>query len=131
MKEGAPALLPLLRSRAQGEILAWIVLHPEQEFSLVEIARSVGVSSPTVMREADRLADAGLIRQVRRGNQRMVRAETDNVDEVAALATDRLGREVAIRRVRPTAWDGATDDAFKTTVTSRPMVTLLPDGDRS
>ena len=40
MKDGSPALLPLLRSRAQGEILAWIVLHPVQEFSLVEIARS-------------------------------------------------------------------------------------------
>ncbi len=196
MKDGSPTLLPLLRSRAQGEILAWIVLHPDQEFSLVEIARSVGVSSPTVMREVDRLAEAGFIRQVRRGNQRMVRAETDSVvfaplaqlmavtfgpvpvlrevlapvegireahiygswaaryaqvpgpvpgdidvlvigtadpddlDAVAAAATARLGREVSIRRVRPTAWDDAKDDAFKATVTSRPMVALLPAGDR-
>ena len=197
MKEGSPALLPLLRSRAQGEILAWIVLHPQQEFSLVEIARSVGVSAPTVMREVDRLADAGLIRQVRRGNQRMVRAETETVlfaplaqlmavtfgpvpvlrellapiagireahiygswaaryagrpgpvpgdidvlvigtadvdalDTVAVAATDRLGREVSIRRVRPAAWDDATDDAFKATITARPMVALVPAGDRS
>ena len=197
MKDGSPTLLPLLRSRAQGEILAWIVLHPDQEFSLVEIARSVGVSSPTVMREVDRLAEAGLIRQVRRGNQRMVRAETDSVvfaplaqlmavtfgpvpvlrevlapvvgireayiygswaarfaqvpgpvpgdidvlvigtadpddlDAVAAETTTRLGREVSIRRVRPAAWDAATDDAFKATVTSRPMVALLSSGDRS
>lgn len=78
MNEGSPLLLPLLRSRAQGEIVAWLVLHPEQEFSLVEIARSVGVSAPTVMREVDRLADAGLIRQSRRGNQRLVQAETKN-----------------------------------------------------
>lgn len=197
MKEGSPLLLPLLRSRAQGEIVAWLVLHPEQEFSLVEIARSVGVSAPTVMREVDRLADAGLIRQSRRGNQRLVQAETknavfaplaqlmavtfgpvpvlrellapvagireahiygswaarydqqpgpvpadidvlvigtadpDELDAVAAAATARLGRDVSIRRIRPTTWDDATGDAFKTTVTSRPMVTVLPVGDRS
>lgn len=197
MKDGSPVLLPLLRSRAQGEILAWIVLHPQQAFSLVEIARSVGVSSPTVMREVDRLADAGLIREVRRGNQRMVQAETDTVvfgplaqlmavtfgpvpvlrelltpiegireahiygswaaryaqqpgpvpgdidvlvigtadpdelDAVAAAAAARLGREVSIRRVRPTTWDDAVGDAFKATVTSRPMVELLSAGDRS
>ncbi len=160
-------LLPLLRSRAQGDIIAWIVLHPEEEFSLVEIGRAVGVSGPTVMREVDRLAEAGLVRAVRRGNQRLVRAETGNVvfgplaalmavtfgpvpvlrglladvagvreawiygswaaryaqqsgpvpgdidvlvvgtadpdvlDEVAAAAGERLGREVNIRRVHP------------------------------
>jgi len=66
MKEGSPLLLPLLRSRAQGDIVAWIMLHPEREFSLVEIARAVGVSGPTVMREVDRLAQAGLVREVRR-----------------------------------------------------------------
>lgn len=78
MKEGGPALLPLLRSRAQGDIIAWIMLHPEHEASLTEIARATRTSSPTVMREVDRLADAGLVTESRRGNQRLVRAETEN-----------------------------------------------------
>ena len=69
MKEPSPVLLPLLRSRAQGDIIAWIMLHPEQEASLTEIAEATHTSGPTVMREVDRLADAGLIRQSRRGNQ--------------------------------------------------------------
>ena len=71
-------MLPLLRSRAQGDIVAWIMLHPDEAFSLVEIGRAVGVSGSTVMREVDRLAGAGLVREVRRGNQRLVQADTDN-----------------------------------------------------
>ena len=78
MKSAAPSLLPLLRSRAQGDIIAWIFLHPDQEFSLVEIAQQVDVSSATVMREVDRLFDAGLISEVRRGNTRLVKAAQDN-----------------------------------------------------
>ena len=59
MKSPSPLLLPLLRSRAQGEVLAWIMLHPDDEFSLVELAAAVGVSPPTVMREVDRLVALG------------------------------------------------------------------------
>ncbi|OFE17424.1 hypothetical protein BA895_16585 [Humibacillus sp. DSM 29435] len=190
MKEPSPVLLPLLRSRAQVDMIAWIMLHPDQESSLVEIGRAVGVPGPTVTREVNRLAEAGLVRQVRRGNQRLVRAETENVvfgplaalmavtfgpvsvlrglmadvagvreawiygswaaryaqqpdpvpgdidvlvvgtadpdvlDEVAAAAGKRLGREVNVRRVRPAAWHKAEADPFKSTVTSRPMVPL-------
>ena len=78
MKQGAPLLLPLLRSRSQGEIAAWIMLHPETEQSLTEIASAVGTSPATVMREVDRLIDAGLVSARRRGNQRVVKAATDN-----------------------------------------------------
>ncbi|CCI54079.1 hypothetical protein BN13_590005 [Nostocoides jenkinsii Ben 74] len=99
-------LLPLLRSRAQGEVLAWIVRHPEAEFSLAEIARAVEVSQPTVMREVDRLVEAGLARQARRSRPR-------------------VWGEVSIRRVRPTVWDRDGGDPFKTSVTSRPMVTSI------
>ncbi len=53
------------------------MLHPEQEASLTEIAAATHSSGPTVMREIDRLADAGLVRQPRGGNPRMIRADTD------------------------------------------------------
>ena len=52
-------------------------------------------------------------------------ADPDALDEVAQTAGERLGREVNIRRVRPAAWDGVDAGAFKTTVTSRPMVSLI------
>lgn len=78
MKTSSPTLLPLLRSRAQGDIIAWVILHPGERFSLTRIADAVGVSVPTVMREIDRLEDAGLVTVQRSGNQRMVEADTNN-----------------------------------------------------
>jgi len=79
MKQAPPVLLPILRSGFQGELLAWLFLHPEREFSLTEVARRFGVSRATVMREADRFASAGLVGDRRQGNLRFIRARTDNV----------------------------------------------------
>jgi DNA-binding transcriptional ArsR family regulator len=79
MKQAPPVLLPILRSGLQGEMLAWLFLHPEQEFSLTELARRFGVSRATVMREADRFAAAGLVADRRQGNLRFIRARTDNI----------------------------------------------------
>lgn len=79
MKSASPVLLPLLRSRAQGDIITWIVLHPDRSASLTQIAEATGLSLPTVKREVDRLADAGLIVETRRGNTRLIQAATDNV----------------------------------------------------
>jgi DNA-binding transcriptional ArsR family regulator len=76
MQTPPPALLPLLRTRFQGELLAWLYLHPEDETSLAEIAARFGVSSATASREADRLVEAELIVERRHGNLRLLRANT-------------------------------------------------------
>lgn len=52
---------------------------PDERFSLTQVADAVGVSSATVMREVDRLVDAGLVRTSRAGNQRLVQADTSTV----------------------------------------------------
>ena len=79
MKSPVPSLAPLLRSDAQGELLALLLLHPEQEFTLSEIARRIGVSLPTVHTEIGRLAVAGLLTDRRVGQARLVRGCTDHV----------------------------------------------------
>lgn len=79
MKEAPPTLLPLLRTRTQGDVLAWILLDPERASSLTEIADAVGTSAPTVLREVQRLEDAGLVTSMRRGNTRLVQARTDTL----------------------------------------------------
>jgi DNA-binding transcriptional ArsR family regulator len=76
MKSAAPTLLPLLRTSAQGEALALILLNPEQDFSVTEVASAIGVSPATAMREVDRFAAGGLITERRRGNTRLIRAAT-------------------------------------------------------
>lgn len=77
MKQPPPVLLPILRSALQGEFLAWLFLHPEQEFSLTDLASRLGASRATITREADRFAAAGLVAERRQGNLRFIRARTD------------------------------------------------------
>jgi DNA-binding transcriptional ArsR family regulator len=79
VKPAVPVLAPLLRSDAQGELLALLFLHPAQEYSLSEVARQVGASLPTVHAEVGRLVAAGLVTERRLGQARLVRASTDHV----------------------------------------------------
>ncbi len=76
MRTPSPPLLPLLRSRAQGDLLALLFLHPEREYSLTEAAALIGVSVKTVHTEASRLVAAGFASDSRRGNVRLLRAVT-------------------------------------------------------
>jgi hypothetical protein len=69
-------LLPLLRSRAQGDLLALLYLHPDREYSLTEAAALIGVSVKTVHAEASRLVAAGFLADRRQGNVRLLRAVT-------------------------------------------------------
>src|SRR5690348_16312082 len=71
-------LLPLLRSPLLGELLAWLYLHPDVSCSVTELARQFKVSQSTVSREADHLAKAGLVREERRGNLRLLQADLTN-----------------------------------------------------
>jgi len=86
--QASSKLLPLLRSRFLGELLAWLYLHPDREYSATELATRFGVSQATASREADRLGEAGLIRERRTGNLRLLSADTDTV--LARPLTDLL-----------------------------------------
>jgi DNA-binding transcriptional ArsR family regulator len=79
MQTASPTLLPLLRSRSQGHILAAIMLDPQHERSLTELADETGASVSTVLREVARLEQGGLVITTRRGNARIVRAVTDSI----------------------------------------------------
>ena len=77
MRSGSSPLLPLLRSRVQGDLLALLYLHPNRDYSLTEAAALIGASVKTVHTEASRLIAAGFVRDSRRGNVRLLRAVTD------------------------------------------------------
>lgn len=77
MRTAAPALLPLLRSQVQGDLLALLYLHPDQDYSLTEVADRIGASVKAVHVEASRLVEAGLVHDARRGNVRLIRAAPD------------------------------------------------------
>jgi DNA-binding transcriptional ArsR family regulator len=75
-RQPAPALLPVLRSQQQGEILALLLGDPELELSLTEIAARTGAPHPSVHREIERAEQAGLVVSRKVGNTRLVRANT-------------------------------------------------------
>lgn len=82
------ALLPLLRSQTQGDLLALLFMNPEEEFTLAGAARRIGVSVPGVHHEVTRLVEAGFITDRREGNNRLIKAATDSV--LARPLTDLL-----------------------------------------
>jgi len=69
-----PALLPILRSQQQGEILALLLGDPERELSLTEISERTGAPHPSVHREIERAEQAGIVTTRKMGNTRLVRA---------------------------------------------------------
>src|SRR5260370_41130011 len=78
MRSSPPPLLPLLRSRVQGDLLALLYLHPNRDYSLTEAAALIRASVKTVHTEASRLIAAGLVNDYRRGNVHLIRAVTDS-----------------------------------------------------
>lgn len=74
-------MIPVFRSQHQAELLMWLLLHPEQEFGVTEMAARLGVPLSTLHREVIRLDEAGLLRSRTQGRNRLIRA---NVDHPAA-----------------------------------------------
>lgn len=65
-------LFPEYRRR----VMALLLLNPEQALHGREIARQTGLSAGAVSRELGHLADAGLLRREKRGNQQLYSADT-------------------------------------------------------
>jgi DNA-binding transcriptional ArsR family regulator len=91
MRSNAPGLLPILRSQHLAEMLTLLLLHPDAEYTLSEVAGKLALPLTTVQREAGRLSDSGLIRERRVGRSRLVSANpasryTRPLTELVSLA---------------------------------------------
>jgi DNA-binding transcriptional ArsR family regulator len=60
-------------------MLALLYLHPQNEYSVTEVAGAINASVATVHYEATKLADGGLVHARKRGNLRLIRAVTDSL----------------------------------------------------
>src|SRR5262249_52728361 len=74
MRSEAPALMPILRSRHQAELLTMLLLHPDTEYSMSELSRMLSLPLTTAQREINRLSEADLIAERHVGRTRVVRA---------------------------------------------------------
>ncbi|TDD60625.1 ArsR family transcriptional regulator [Actinomadura rubrisoli] len=61
VRASAPPQLPILRSRLQGELLARLLLGPEREVTMLDLAVMLRTDLGTVIREVERLARAGIL----------------------------------------------------------------------
>ena len=78
MKVPAPPLAPILRSDAQGRILARVLIDPEKSYSLSDLVASTDTSMPTVLREVLRAEQAGILTTEKVGPIRQVCARVDH-----------------------------------------------------
>jgi predicted nucleotidyltransferase len=78
MKVAVPVLAPVLRSDAQGKILAQVFADPDREHTVTALAARAGTSMPTALREIDRAEAARLVSTRRSGNTRLVKANPAN-----------------------------------------------------
>lgn len=101
MKNSWPSLAPLLRSDAQGLLLAALYLDPEREFTLSELARYSKTSVASVMREVDRLVAAEYLLERRVGRSRLVKVNSDHqlTKSVQNMLLYSYGPQVVIHRL--------------------------------
>ncbi len=78
MRSEAPALLPIFRTRAPGEILALGLQDPEQEWTISELARATGAPLTSTRSEIARLESGDPISSRKVGRTRLVHANAGN-----------------------------------------------------
>lgn len=78
MRSDAPRLLPVLRSQHQADLLTMLLLHPDQEYTISDLARRLAMPQSTVSGEVQRLADADILDSRPVGRSRLVRANTSS-----------------------------------------------------
>lgn len=74
----APALLPVFRSRLQGEVLALIFADPAAEWTAEDLAQRTGHPRQTVGNELRRLESADLVSARMIGRSKLIRANADS-----------------------------------------------------
>ena len=98
----ASILFPEYRRR----VLALLLLRPEEALHGREIARRTGLPAGTITRELTRLAEAGLLKREKRGNQQVYSAETGAsiFTEVASILRKTSGlADVLVEALAPLA----------------------------
>lgn len=98
VRPAEPPLLPILRSRFVGDLLALLASVPERWRAMGEIAGRTGGTYPTVTREIRRLEQAGLVEVEEVGRSKRVRPNVGNplYSPLAELMVRAFGPAVVI-----------------------------------
>ena len=100
-------LLPsLLFPEYRRRVLSLLLLHPNEALHGREIARRTGLPAGTITRELVRLAEAGLLKREKRGNQQIYSADTSGpiYAELASILRKTSGLvDVLVQALAPLA----------------------------
>src|SRR5438876_887565 len=95
-----PRLAPIFRSDTQLQILAATYLEPERHFTIPELIQRSSRPQPTVVREVERLTDAGLLESELRSGRRTVWAASASpiFDELRSLLLKTIGPKAVLEQ---------------------------------
>jgi predicted nucleotidyltransferase len=99
MRTAAPAILPLFRSEMQVRLLALLLLQPERERTLQELAEALQAPQSSVHRELERAEAAGIISRDATSRPHRFRAAASDplFDPLADLLSRTVGVEAELR----------------------------------
>jgi predicted nucleotidyltransferase len=78
MRSNSAPIAPIFRTETQAQLLALLYLRPQEQRTLADLARELGVSSSTLHAEVQRLEEAELITSGRIGRSRVLHANMDH-----------------------------------------------------
>lgn len=98
MRSDAPGLLPILRSQHQADLLTMLLLHPDKEYTIADLARRLSVPQSTISGEVRRLEDAGIVAVRPVGRSRLVSSNKSSrlVGPLTELITLTYGPHVVV-----------------------------------
>lgn len=98
MRSDAPSLLPILRSQHQADLLTMLLLHPQEQYTITELAQRLSIPQSTVSGEVRRLVDAGILADRAVGRSRLVQANAQSrlVAPLTELLTLTYGPHVVV-----------------------------------
>lgn len=98
MRSNAPSLMPVFRSRHQADLLTLLSLHPDQDYTVTDLAARLGIPLTTAHREAQRLEESGLLTGRAVGRSRLLRANTSHraFEPLARLLLVTFGPHVVV-----------------------------------
>ncbi len=122
MQNKAFAILPILRTDTQRELLIELFFETDRPRTLSDLARSIGVDQTTVMREVNRLLESGVIVE-----QRVGRARTVAINEASPFTVP-LRQLIRVvyqplddEGVRPSVFEGRHAHEVRASHERRPM----------
>lgn len=99
MKTHTPASDLLFPNQYRRKVLGLLLMRPDQQIHLRELARMIGAAPGTLKKELDALCEAGLLRGERTGNQVRFCANTEHpvFPELQALIRKTIGLADTLR----------------------------------